>query len=118
MDPQTAACLTVISTVVSAAAAVVVGFFSYFTMKVAQSNLSIAKRIEWLTGALESHSTIQLRLDAKKYGSEVEMIWWDPTIAPVPSIPKHGEKAELSKIYLFLPESLRAGKEKLEYSLG
>lgn len=115
MDPQIATCLLVTSTVVSAIATVAIGIFSYLTMNLAKSNVAIADRVAWLTGALESHSEVRLKLDAKRDG--VEMIWWDPTVSPVPIAPKHGERVELSTIYLFVPQGLRIGKEKLKYSV-
>ena len=95
--------LQLITAVASASATVVISVLSYLVWR---SN----KRIEWLTGALESHSDIQLAIAAKEAGMEV--IWWDPTLEKVPTVRKHGEPRDLSRVYTFLPLGERAGSRK------
>jgi len=95
--------VTVVSTVVSGVATAVIAYLSYRLW-------CSSKRVEWLTGALESHSDIQLAIAAKEAG--IELVWWDPTLEKVPSVRKHGEQRDLSRIYTFLPPSERAGNLK------
>ena len=94
---------TVASTVVSGLATVVIAILSYHLWR-------SSKRVEWLTGALESHSEIQLAIAAKE--ADMEVIWWDPTLEEVPSVRKHGEQRDLSRVYTFLPLRERAGSRK------
>ncbi len=67
-------------------------------------------RMNGLTGALETHSQLMLRLDAEAKGKKV--IWWDP-INPAtgekerPYQPKHGESAVIDTAYIYLPVELR-----------
>jgi hypothetical protein len=47
----------------------------------------VYERIAWLTGSMESHSDLMLRIEALR-GIEVkpiELVWWDPTIEDVPA---------------------------------
>jgi hypothetical protein len=69
------------------------------------------ERLAWLTGAMESHSTMQLRLAAKK--ADVPVIWWDPTIEAPPTTPQHKEIATLEQIFLYLPVHRRKRKRKV-----
>ena len=94
---------TVASTVVSGLATAIIAILSYRLWR-------SSKRVEWLTGALESHSEIQLAIAAK--GAGMEVIWWDPTLEKVPSVRKHGEQRDLSRVYTFLPLRERAGSRK------
>jgi hypothetical protein len=70
-------------------------------------------RIEWLTGAMESHSNLMLRIEARRgiKGEPIELLWWDPTIEPVPTEKRHGQEIDLSTIYIYLPPELRWIKE-------
>ena len=96
--------VTAIAALASAIATVVIAILS---RSLWQSN----KRVEWFTGALESHSEIQLAIAAKEAGMEV--IWWDPNIAKVPTVRKHGEPRDLTRIYIYLPPNERApGRKK------
>lgn len=65
----------------------------------------VYERIEWLTGAMETHSGLQMRIEAK--GAKIELIWWDPSIEPFPTSAEHGEPVNLNKIYCGLPPRLR-----------
>jgi hypothetical protein len=69
------------------------------------------EQIANFTGAMESHSTLMLRLEARKYGLPV--VWWDPTQARTPGNPRHEQPADLSTIYIYLPTELRTGNKKL-----
>lgn len=61
--------------------------------------------IAWITGAMESHSSIMLRLEAKRGVGEqpIKVIWWDPTIEAPPISRKHGEEADIKCIYSYVP---------------
>lgn len=61
----------------------------------------INQRMVWLTGAMESHSAMMVRLAAKE--QEVEMIWWDPTTEDWPFTGKHGQPLDLTQIYIGVP---------------
>ncbi len=86
--------LIILSTIVTSLSTAVIAWLSYLVFK---SN----KRIEWLTGAMETHSEIQMVIEAQKEG--IEIIWWDPTIEKIPTERSHGEPRKLNKIYTFLP---------------
>ena len=89
-----------IGTWVGAIAAVVIGLLVW------RSN----KRVEWLTGSMESYQMKQLQLDAKKQKQDgVKLVWWDPTIAPWPHSEAHGEEVETTTIYLGIPVPYRRG---------
>ena len=72
----------------------------------------VYERIAWLTGAMESHSDLMLRIEALRGvdGRPVELVWWDPTIEDVPSVKEHGKPVEMKQIYVFLPPKLRREK--------
>ena len=72
----------------------------------------VYRRIAGLTGAMESHSTIMLRIEAERgiKNKPIKIIWWDPTIKDPPFTGKHGEEAELEEIRLFLPPKYRQKK--------
>ncbi len=82
----------------------------------------VYRRIEWLTGAMESHSVLQLRLEAAKVvnsdGQPCRVVWWDPDIEPTPSTPQHGQEAQLNQIYLYIPPHLRRNRNKLSRRLS
>lgn len=80
---------------------VVIAIFTYLVWKVYQ-------KIAWLTGAMESHSEINLRLLAK--AQNVKVINWDPTIELPPSTKEHGKEAILETIYVYLPLKQRKHK--------
>jgi len=87
----------------------VIAFFTFLVWKVYE-------RIAWLTGAMESHSDIMLRVEAKrgiKDGKEIKLIWWDPTIEKPPIKREHGQEIELDTIYVYLPPEER--KEKITW---
>jgi hypothetical protein len=65
-----------------------------------------SKRIEWFTGAMESHSTMDIRLQAKRDGIRVEA--YDPALTNPRRVPHPGEEWSLDVIYLALPPGLRA----------
>jgi hypothetical protein len=77
----------------------------------------INKRMEWLTGAIESHSTTMLRIEVEKAGKEI--IWWDPSIKDFPDKGEHQQPCELKTIYLGIHPKLRANQpESMCYRLG
>lgn len=74
-------------------------------------------RIAWLTGAMETHSLLQVRLEASKAvsqsGQPVKVVWWDPDVEKPPVVPEHNKEAQLDQIYLYLPQHLRCNHNKL-----
>lgn len=82
------------------------------TEQTQQEMKALQERSNWLMGAMESHSTMMMRLEAKKQG--IPVIWWDPTdnetgeqYWPVYDAAKHGEEAIIEKIYTGIPLRLR-----------
>jgi hypothetical protein len=68
------------------------------------------RRIAWLTGSMETHSDLMLRLQALKGdadGKPIELVWWDPTIADPPGVREHGKPVDMKRIHIFLPPKLR-----------
>ena len=96
------------STTLIAILTAVIALFTYLMWRV-------YRRIEWLTGAMESHSVLMLRLEAARSvaesGQPVKVIWWDPDIEPPPIRPEHGHEAKLNEIYLYLPPRLRRNRQ-------
>lgn len=79
-----------------AGAAALLAWASYLT----------SKQVESLVGALESHSTIRLRMEAKRDGLKVKA--YDPKILRYPGrIPHVGDEWHLDEVYLALPPELR-----------
>lgn len=70
------------------------------------------RRVTWLTGALESHSALMLRIEAKRgiEGKPIKVVWWDPNREKRPFKGAHGVEADLEKIYLYLPPEHRECK--------
>lgn len=66
----------------------------------------ISSRLTWLTGAMETHSDIMMRLEARK--QKIPMVWWDPTaeVFPYEGV-AHGKECRISKITVGLPAYLR-----------
>ena len=62
----------------------------------------LAERANWLTEAMESHSTLQLVIAARERG--VKIVWWDRSrYGEFPSAIRHGEEVNLETIYLDFP---------------
>ncbi len=81
----------------------------------AEQQNQIAARNSWLTGALESHSTVRLMMDAHDRG--IPVMWWDPNQetwdtfrlkVPGSSERRHRQIARLPVAVLYLPEAERA----------
>ena len=72
----------------------------------------VYERIAWLTGALESHSDLMLRIEAIRgiEGKPIELVWWDPSIENIPTVKEHGKPVEMNRIYIYLPPKLRRNK--------
>jgi hypothetical protein len=64
-----------------------------------------SKKVEWLIGALESHSTVRLRMEAKRDGLNV--VAWDPEQSSPSRVPMTGQEWPLDEIYLAIPPDLR-----------
>ena len=73
----------------------------------------VYERIAWLTGAMETHSDLMLRIEALRgiNNKPIELIWWDPTIAEPPIHIEHGKPVELNRIHIYLPLKLRRNKK-------
>jgi hypothetical protein len=97
----------IIGLILGVATAMATAVIAWFTVTISRLNRTLTD----LTGAMESHSTIMMRLEARRQG--VPVVWWDPTQARTPCNPRHDTPAELKRIYLFLPRELRAQKRKL-----
>lgn len=80
----------------------VIACFTYLVWKVYE-------RIAWLTGAMETHSDLMLRIEALRgiNGAPIKLLWWDPTIQKVPTKKEHGQEIDLSTIYMYLPLEMR-----------
>ena len=88
---------------------------AFFTMDIAAITLHVHKvyeRIEWLTGAMESHANLMLRIRALEGINNVpiEMVWWDPSEGDPPIEMKHGKPVTMDRIYIYLPPKLRKKK--------
>lgn len=64
-----------------------------------------SKKVEWLIGALESHSTLRLRMEAKR--DNLKVIAWDPSQSSPARVPITGHDWPLDEIYLAIPPDLR-----------
>jgi hypothetical protein len=69
----------------------------------------VYERIAWLTGAMETHSDLMLRIEALRGINQtpIELVWWDPTIEEPPIQFEHGQPVELNRIHIFVPPHLR-----------
>lgn len=71
----------------------------------------VYKRIEWLTGSMETYTAVMLRIEAARGipgapgapPASVPVIWWDPNVAPFPFTGAHDAPANLERIYLGVP---------------
>ncbi len=72
----------------------------------------ISQRVAWLTGAMESHSSIMLMIEAKRgiNGQPIKNVWWDPTIETTPGGKEHNKDVELNCIYSYLPLTERKSR--------
>src|SRR5262245_21634256 len=79
----------------------------------------VYERIAWLTGAMETHSDLMLRIEALRgvNNKPIELIWWDPTIAAPPVQMEHGKPVEMNRIHIYLPLKLRRHKKGALYRL-
>ncbi len=77
----------------------------------------INAKIGWFTGALETHSELMLRIEAKRgiNGEPIKVIWWNPLTKHFPFSGEHSTEAELSEIYLGIPPKFR-GENQNWYS--
>lgn len=83
----------------------VIVFFTFQVWK-------IYAQMEWLTGAMESHSDLMLRIAARSgiNGEPIKLVWWDPTIEKTPTKKEHSQEIDLSTIYIYLPLEMRRNK--------
>ena len=88
---------------------IVIAFFTYLVWQ-------INKRMEWLTGAMESHSGMMLRIEAHK--RKIPMEFWDKSIKPFPRTDKHVEPVKLDKIYIGVHPSLWENPPSKSYRIG
>ena len=76
----------------------------------------INRRMEWLTGAMESHSETMMKLTAQEKGIPMEL--WDPSEEPLPRRYGHKEPYTLDKIYIGVHPALRKSQPSLCYRFG
>ncbi len=83
-------------------------FVAIIAIVQARKARELAERANWFTGAMESHSDMQLRIAARE--AKIKIVWWDksrhgkpPSLASI----KHGEEVNLDTIYLHVPPELR-----------
>jgi hypothetical protein len=80
--------------------------FAAATALLAFSSYRSSKQVEWLMGALESHSTTRVRMQAKRDGLKVKA--YDPKDSRYPGrIPLLGEEWHLDEVHLALPREFR-----------
>ena len=91
----------------------VIAFFTFLVWKVYE-------RIAWLTGAMETHSDLMLRIEALRGINDmpIKLVWWDPTIEKIPTKKEHGQEIDLSTIYMYLPLEMRRNKPKVKEPQG
>jgi hypothetical protein len=84
-----------------------VAFSGWMVWRATQQIANMNQRLAWLSGALESHSEIMMRLTAQRDG--IPVIYWDPDIEDTPTTPakKHKAAAEVTTVYQYLPLHLR-----------
>ena len=118
MDSNT---VIAISAAVSAIATIVIACLTRNMATLADRSLrmsaelaTMSERLNWFTGALESHSSLMLRIEAARgiNGKPIEAIWWDPTLEKAPVKREHGKAAQLERIYVFVPMEERQNIEK------
>ncbi|MGD8617913.1 MAG: hypothetical protein PVH54_01860 [Gammaproteobacteria bacterium] len=98
-------------TFIATIATVIIAVFTALVWK-------INRRMEWLSGAMESHSTLILRMEAEKRG--IEMEWWDPSIEEFPREGRHQDPCKINKIYLGIHPKFRkkSQPDSICYQLG
>jgi hypothetical protein len=79
----------------------------------------VYERIAWLTGAMETHSDLMLRIEARRgiKDESIKLLWWDPTIEKTPTKKEHGQEVDLSTIYIYLPPELRRSQPNFREKL-
>lgn len=94
-------------------------FLAIFTGVVAFFSVLVWRtyyKIEFLTGSLDSHSTLQLWFKIQEWNAahpdkKIESVWWDPTAATIteedPDYPAHGKPMTKGTIRFMLPLHLR-----------
>ena len=89
------------------------GVFTFLVWKVYEL-------IAWLTGAMETHSDLMLRIEALRGINDmpIKLVWWDPTIEKIPTKKEHGQEIDLSTIYMYLPLEMRRNKPKVKEPQG
>lgn len=96
MDPNTVSAIASVASAVAALAA----------LWMAIRNERSVKRLEFLAGALESHSFLRVRIAAKLAGIPVEA--YDPSVNRYPGrSPQAGKEWPMDKVYAAIPPDLR-----------
>lgn len=97
-------------TFIATVATVIIAVFTALVWK-------LCKRIEWLTGAMETHADSILKIQAHIHDIPVEL--WDPSIEDFPRKQGHKEPYTLEKIYIGIhPELRKNPPPSLSYQLG
>ena len=75
----------------------------------------IFNRLNFFVGAMESHSDLMLKIEAKRgiNSKPINVVWFDPTVKHNLNNSKlDGKEVELDTIYAYLPLELRKNKTK------
>ncbi len=115
LDPEITESINAYATVAIAFTSVVIALFAWKSHRLATETRKVSETIAALTGAMETHSSLMMQLEAKKQG--VKLTWWDPTQAPFPNINAgHRNPIPLDEIFVGMPFHLRQyqGEEALK----
>lgn len=61
------------------------------------------RKIEFLTGALETQSELMLRLTLKDRHPDISVVWWDKSVEDFPFEGKHGQPFDLKTVRFGFP---------------
>lgn len=87
------------------------GIIAIFTYLVWRTYEDIA----WRTGAMESHSLLQLKLEAMRgiRDKPIELVWWDYSKGKPPTTAEHGKPVTVERIYIGMPKELREKRDNV-----
>jgi len=100
--------LSIFATIVTTLSTLAIAFFAYQQSSINKKIYELQDRLTWFTGAMESHSQIMLQLEAENYGKE--LIWWDPNYEKPPFPHKHGDKATVERVMIYIDPKYRVKK--------
>jgi len=81
--------------------------FAFATAYFAWATWRSAKKVEWFIGSQESHSTMTIRMQAKR--DQLRVIAYDPSLTRYPGdVPLVGKEWPLDAVYLAIPPEFRS----------